>query len=128
MGEEFSLDDAQTLANYCAWMDVVETDLYDTASYVANVVCGDEGYPELMRPVVDALDDAAVFFRSMVTTYVDRWNSTEQSLFEIGRAYGQQDEAVRKLFAQSDLERRIEIAQNSSRVRQKKIEREMGST
>ena len=41
---EFSLDEAQSLANYVAWMDVVEDDLYDTASYVSNVVCGDEGY------------------------------------------------------------------------------------
>lgn len=127
MSDEFSLDDAQTLANYCDWMDVVETDLYDTASYVSNVVCADEGYPKLMQPVVDALDEAAWFFRDMVDLYVERWNATEQSLFEVGRAYGQNDEAVRKIFAESDLERQIEQAQRSNAVRQKKIEREMGT-
>ena len=127
MSDEFSLDDAQTLANYCDWMDVVESDLYATASYVANVVCGDDGYPELMRPVVDALDVAAWAFRGLVDLYVDRWNATEQSLFEIGRAYGQNDEAVKKLFAQSDLEHRIEMVQQANRTRQDKIDKEMGS-
>ena len=126
MSEELSLDDAQTLANYLAWMDVVEHDLYDTASYVSNVVCGNEGYPLLMRPVVDALDEAAWFFRDMVDLFVERWNDTEQSLFEIGRAYGQQDEAVGALFVQSDLERRIELQQQANAVRQQKIDREMG--
>lgn len=127
MGDELSLDDAQTLANYCAWMDVVEKDLWDTASYVANVVCGDDGYPVLMKPVVDALDEAASFFRSMVDLYVDRWNTTEQGLFEIGRAYGRDDEAVGRLFTQSDLEARIEAAQRSAEVRRRKIDREMGT-
>ncbi len=126
MTDEFSLDEAQSLANYVAWMDVVEKDLYDTASYVSNVVCGDEGYPLLMKPVVDALDEAAWFFRDMVDLFVERWNATEQTLFEIGRAYGQDDEAVSRLFDQSDLERRIEMQQKANQVRQEKIDREMG--
>lgn len=126
MSEEMSLDDAQTLANYCSWMDVVETDLYDTASYVSNVVCADEGYPKLMQPVVDALDEAAWFFRDMVTLYVERWNATEQSLFEIGRSYGQNDEVIGTMFSQSDMERQIEMQRKSNAVRQAKIDREMG--
>ena len=80
-----------------------------------------------MKPVVDALDDAAWFFRGMVDLFVERWNDTE-SLFEIGRAYGHDDEAVSKLFVQSDLEARIEMQQKANDVRQDKIDREMGTS
>jgi hypothetical protein len=126
--EEFSLDDAQTLRSYLQWMDVVAGDLNEISSYVSNTVCGDEGYPELMRPVVEALDVAAGFYRSMTGTAVERWESTEQALFDIGRAYQREDGHVSRYFRTSDMERRIELAQHANELRQRKIEEQTGGS
>lgn len=126
MGDEFSIDDLQTLRNYLEWMDVVADDLRHVSSYVVNTVCADDGYPRLMEPVVEALDVAAAHFQAMTFAAIDTWETSEQALFDIARAYDREDGHVSRYFRHSDAERELELIRRQNELRQRKIEKETG--